>query len=296
MIKKAVDNLDAASRNASDFNSTSDLSKMKGGTAGSDVELSPQGTPEQLAQFGQPWPPLSSVINDGLGGIFVKQTGTDWTGGGLIRNGTFNVVTTPDDCKAQCEGMPECRVVRYVTNTAQCWLDSDLAKTPSACPMVNGQRACVSYVKKTQKWDQNYEYGVTTSKDDAFDVFDQENRLGQGNPKNGGRLLRNGRRNIVDNLTACIKQCASLKFCVSMTYFRSNGECWLSSANGEVRGSKCARRSGRRDCISYIKKKVNPERPVKSNMVLSDSGRTKSVSISNQGDSQSSTFSINLPV
>ena len=93
---------------------------------------------------------MAAVLNDGLGGIWVKINNIDWMGFGLIRNGTLNRVSNIEDCRLQCEALQECRMFKFVHTNRECWLDSAIAKRASACGLVNGKRECVSFVKKNQ--------------------------------------------------------------------------------------------------------------------------------------------------
>jgi len=296
VMQRAAENAEKLDwqRRTPHYNFTSNLTNDRGKPDADDAETLSGKTDTGEPGVGHPWPPMSAILNDGLGGIWVKQAFVDWTGAGLIRNGSTNRVTSLADCKTQCIALEECRLFKYIRNTHECWLDSDVAQTASACALVEGRRNCISYVKKAQKWDKNYQWGVTGTQDKFWTVADQENWLGAGKPANGGRLVRNGRRNKVDNLSACITQCAQLKYCRSMVYFRPNGECWLSS---QVAGTatKCARRMGRRDCISYIKKPTNPERGSLPAAKVAGNGKSKTISVENLGDTQQSTISINVP-
>jgi len=296
MMVTAAENADMLDKKRAPppLNYATNLTNNHGKQDASDASELSQSTDSGEPGVGHPWPPMAAVLNDGLGGIWVKQDFVDWLGHGLIRNGTYNRVTSLDDCKTQCEALQECRVLKYVRNTQECWLDSNIARTASACERINGQRECISYLKKTQRWDKNYEYGVTSTKDAFWNIVDQQNWLGAGDPKNGGRLIVNGRRNIVETLTQCIGLCAKEKYCRALTFFRPNGECWLSS-QAATKGTRCARRMGRRDCVSYVKKKTNPERSGLPAAQINQDGNTQTISVENLGDSQSSTISVNVP-
>lgn len=219
-------------------------------------------TDEELAKLLGEWPPVPVRLiddPDGKGDPWIKQPNVDWLGYELIRNGTFNRVSSVEDCKSQCMALLECRLFRFVSHNGECWLDSHHAYRPSACPLSEGQRNCVSYLKKYTKWDANYQWGRTDTSRRNWFVIEQQNWLGHGNNATGGRLIRNGRQNVVKSEIECVQQCSEIKYCRSALFLRPSGECWLSSKVAKY-GTKCARREDKRDCVTWVKKKLNPER------------------------------------
>lgn len=207
---------------------------------------------------GAAWPPMGAFVPDGSAGVFVKEEQRVWTNNGLIRNGTTNKVKNETDCIAQCEDLQECRVALYLRTDGQCWLDSEVSRVPATCPVVLGRRNCVSYVKRVTPRDIALEYGETTVDEANWQIFDQQNWnvVSEDVRVQGGRLLRNGLRNIVMTETACREQCARLKYCRVAIYMRKTAECWLSSKVA-TSGAPCALRGRVRDCISFVKKRTS---------------------------------------
>lgn len=277
-----------------------DLLQRTGGADSSTwKDVTKDGEDEPL---GHPWPPMSTRMNDGMGGLWVQEEGLDWMGYGLIRNGTYNRVTGLEDCKTQCDKLPECRVAKYVTKLGanetvirECWLDTEVAKKAEEC---GRDEKCTSLLKKVQSWDdKEWTFGITSDKDSDWHVIDQQNWLGRTGSFQFGHLMRNGRRNQVNNLSECIQQCASLRHCRSMLYFRPNGECWLSSNAEAKSGTRCARRRGRRDCITYIKKPMTELSKPKPSALVANSadGRSRTITIENLGDTDPTTLSVAVP-
>jgi len=198
---------------------------------------------------GVPLPPFEAYSPSDETGMWDLRDGSDWRGFGLQRNGTDNRFANETACQDQCQQLDECRIAMYDRLTKNCWLDSKMGGSPRPCPKVNNSRSCVSFFKKMRSEDMHNPFGYAQLADESWHIIEQQNWKGDVG------LVSNGFRNIFPDETACQKQCAETLYCRIAIYFRSTGECWLSS---QVRseGAKCAMRHNRRDCVSFIKRPV----------------------------------------
>lgn len=215
-------------------------------------------TGEAATQEGTQWPPMLAFAPDGSARSYVEEMQRDWTGGALLRNGTHNVLRDQLACQKQCDELPECRVARYARTNGECWLDSEVASAPAPCPRVRGLMNCVSLVKRSTKRDAvAFPYpstvGLTRGE---WAVSDLRNWIPSADEvaEQGGRLTRNGKRNLVDREEDCVKQCAGIRYCAVAMYMRSTGECYLSSKVARA-GVRCALRGSQRNCASYVKRR-----------------------------------------
>jgi len=244
---------------------------------------------------------MASMRSDGSGGSFVKSEQRDWSGHGLIRNGTLNLLAEEEHCYEQCDDIEECRIAMYIRTNGECWLDSALSSKPSPCPRINGKRNCASYVKKVSSLDLNYEYGETSTRDDDWFTFDQQNwNVATAAVKDqGGRLLRNGKTNILTSEFECRKQCASLVYCRVALFIKNTGECWLSSKVA-TKGGRCAQRGRIRTCVSFVKKKTKNRGGLENagsyaGQSLKANSNNITHTVVNQGDSRPIKLTVNVP-